>query len=237
MKKISIRFGVAVLAFVLGVAAAFFYRAKPDVAAPPVPKLEAAQTESRACFPGKSIEIQVLGKLRFFPRVQSSHDERFNDFREKWYSEHLKAMKEESMYGGDDKAVESYRFLWLRSFNHPVVVRIWKTETAQFISLKEASGAGGYEPGHLIIDRTRQLDAAEWNAFVQRLDDSCYWNLPTEDPKESGLDGAQWVLEGVKEGRYHMVDRWTPTAGTFHDACLYALQLSGLKLGGDERVY
>lgn len=57
------------------------------------------------------------------------------------------------------------------------------------------------------------------------LDQSCYWQLRPEID-DSGLDGAQWILEGVKEGRYHVVDRWTPQIGDFREACLYLLKLS-----------
>jgi hypothetical protein len=28
-----------------------------------------------------------------------------------------------------------------------------------------------------------------------------------------GLDGSQWVIEGIKNGSYHLVDRWSPKDG------------------------
>jgi len=34
--------------------------------------------------------------------------------------------------------------------------------------------------------------------------------------KESlGLDGVQWIIEGVKNGNYHIVDHWAPRAGKY----------------------
>ncbi len=35
------------------------------------------------------------------------------------------------------------------------------------------------------------------------------WDLPTrgQDPQ---CDGAGWILEAVKGGHYHIVDRWSP---------------------------
>jgi hypothetical protein len=28
--------------------------------------------------------------------------------------------------------------------------------------------------------------------------------------KMVGLDGAQWIIEGIKGGEYHVIDRWSP---------------------------
>jgi len=48
-----------------------------------------------------------------------------------------------------------------------------------------------------------------------------------------GVDGARWVLEGVKNGEYHVVDRWSPEAAgdkvassqEFARLCRYFLRL------------
>jgi hypothetical protein len=226
----TLRVSVAVITFALGVVAVTVYRLQHSVAPPP---LEARVRPSQhACYPGKSIQLLTTGKLTYFPPAAVSGS------RAAWYSKQLTAMEEVSMYAPDNMALESYRFLWLRSFHHPVAVRMWKSETDQFITLKELSGAGGYEPGRIITNRTRKLTRDEWDAFMRRLDEACYWNLPAVDPGDAGLDGAQWILEGVKDGRYHIVDRWTPTSGNFHEACLYALKLSQYPIDTkSERVY
>ena len=225
IKGMTLRLSVAVMAFALGVVVATVYRLQNSVAQVAAPKLEARlETPHDACYPGKSIPLLVTGKVTYFPPKAVS------EFPTEWYSKHLTAMEEGSMFAPDKHAVETYRFLWLRSFHHPVAVRVWRTEIDQFITVKEMSGAGGYEPGRFIVNQTRKLAAGEWDTFIRRLDDSCYWNLPTDDPKERGFDGAQWILEGVKGGRYHIVDRWTPQSGSFREACLYSLKLSGLAI-------
>jgi len=38
------------------------------------------------------------------------------------------------------------------------------------------------------------------------------WKLPTRQSEGIGLDGAQWIIEAVKGGRYHVIDRWSPRA-------------------------
>jgi hypothetical protein len=225
IKGMTLKLSVAVMAFTLGVVIATVYRLRNSVSPVAAPKVEArAEFPQHACYPGKSIPLQDTGKLRYFP------PEAMSEFPTEWYSRHLTAMEEGSMLAPDKQAVESYRFLWLRSFHHPVAVRVWRSETDQFITVKEMSGAGGYEPGRFVVNRTRKLAPGEWDAFIRPLDDSCYWNLSTDDPNERGFDGAQWILEGVKGGRYHIVDRWTPTSGSFREACLHSLKLSGLAI-------
>ena len=41
------------------------------------------------------------------------------------------------------------------------------------------------------------------------LTEADFWNLPSEIDY-SGLDGSEWILEGVKDGTYHAVERWVP---------------------------
>ena len=232
IKGISLRLLAAVIAFALGIGFATYYRLRNSGPSIKVRQLKAERAAPTGCFPGKSFQLNVAAKGTYFPTDAVA--KRQNE----GYSKHLAAMEEASLYASDNSAVESYRFLWLRSFNHPVAVHIWKTEADQFITLKETSGAGGYEPGHILINQTRKLERAEWDAFVSRLDDLCYWNLPTTDPEGQGFDGAQWILEGVRGDRYHIVDRWTPQSGSYREACLYALKLAGFKVDApDQSIY
>ena len=148
-------------------------------------------------------------------------------FRNEWYSKHLKAMDEPAI-PSITGANETYRFLWLRTFHHPIAIRLWRTGEERNIVFKELSGAGGYEPGKLITNQTQQLSADEWDMFIKLLQEASYWRLPTES-KDLALDGAQWILEGKKDEQYHLVDRWSPKGGSYREACLYLLKLSGQK--------
>jgi hypothetical protein len=214
MKRFLFRLAVAIAAFAIGVTVAFIYRrdVTETISPPAMPIAEVRFLDD--CYPGKSTEHVT------------HHGRRMME----WYSKHLGAMDEAPLYARDNAEQETYRFLWLRSFHHPVAIRIWKSGTDHFISVKELSGAGGYEPGNLILAEQRRLAPAEWDAFTRLLRHSCYWELPTENTEEIGFDGAQWILEGVRGGRYHIVDRWTPTSGSFREACLYALKLSRLEI-------
>ncbi|HZM99334.1 MAG TPA: hypothetical protein VFB70_08065 [Pyrinomonadaceae bacterium] len=237
MRRNLLRLATALLTFCLGVVVTVISSVKrtetpgtPTVAVTIQVPFTPVATD---CYPGLALEIPAMDNEAFFPPKILAQDQAGNQFRNKWYSRHLTAMKEEPLYSPNDKWVESYRFLWLRTFHHPVAVHIWKCGSTRFISVKELDGAGGYEPGKLKLERKRELTRDEWREFMRHLEDSCYWQLPSRDDG-GGFDGAQWIFEGVKGGRYHIVDRWTPQNGSYRELCLYVLKLSGLKLDASE---
>lgn len=230
MKRFAFRISIAAAAFAVGIAVASIYRHENTETISPIPMPVSELRLGQDCFPGKSKEIAAIRTPSFFPRNVLAQEEWSDQFKMDWYGKHLRAMNEVPLHFPDKMVPESYRFLWLRTFNHPVAVRIWNTGTEVFINVKELSGAGGYEPGRMILTEQRRLSQDEWDAFMRLLEYSCYWEQPTEDSEDAGFDGAQWILEGVRNGRYHVVDRWTPTSGSFREACLYMLKLSRLKI-------
>jgi hypothetical protein len=87
------------------------------------------------------------------------------------------------------------------------------------LTIKVANGAGGYDPGALIENTVRPVTAREVASFLSRVRNVGYRNLPTvekTDPNLIGCDGSRWIIEGVNDGRYHIVDRWTPGKGPIH---------------------
>ena len=136
-------------------------------------------------------------------------------FRSDWYSKHLTAMLEPSLWDASrhDSAAEVYRFLWLRAFHHPISVRLTvRKDGTGLLTSKETDGKGGYEPGKLIRNITATLSREQTDWFRDRAERSGLWKLPTKQPGAAGLDGAQWIIEAAKGGRYHIVDRWSPPA-------------------------
>lgn len=181
-------------------------------------------------FPGRSVTLETLKipKNGFFPKLMLDSKEWSDDFRNNWYGKHLKSMNEPLVANTENKGKEVYRFLWLRTFHHPIAIRVERTNGEISLFAKEDRGAGGYEPRGIIKDYKRQITEDEWCKFLSLVDESDYWRLGEEE--SAGFDGARWVLEGVKEGRYHLVDRWTPQSGKYREACLYLLKLSELKV-------
>jgi hypothetical protein len=52
-----------------------------------------------------------------------------------------------------------------------------------------------------------------------------FWRLPTREDI-CVIDGAQWILEGLKNGNYHIVDRFSPERGMFREIALKFIQLA-----------
>lgn len=146
-----------------------------------------------------------------------------------WYSKMLFALHE-PILATYDESKEIYRFTWLRTFNHPVPVRIQKQDNRINLTVKVASGAGGYEPGKIIVNKNIVLKMHDWNELKSKFDELNFFNLPVENDF-NGLDGAEWILEYASKDRYHFTTLWSPSKkSNYGKCCLYFVQLAGLKI-------
>ena len=174
----------------------------------------------------------------FFPKgVFGEPDPQFDDdaFTREWYSDHLRAMAEPSLSCGESDQA-SYRFLWLRTWGHPIAVRI-EVGQSNTLTAVELDGRGGYEPGKVSRRVKRQLSAEEWKTLSHTLEALNFWKMPTLLPATLGLDGANWVLEGRSGREYHVVDRWSPTDDGYRDFCLMFVEFAGLMPSEEDGVY
>ena len=153
---------------------------------------------------------------------------RSDEFRRQWYSVHLRAMSEASLSCGIEKSVTSYRFTWLRTFHHPIAVRVTNSTGVTCLVAVELDGAGGYAPGGVKNRVQKTLTPEQWAEIQNAIEASDFWSEATQDPARTGFDGAQWVVEGERNESYHVVDRWSPEQGTQRDLGTLFLNLSGL---------
>lgn len=154
----------------------------------------------------------------------------------RWYSEHLSALREPSLFQEKDSNVQIYRFLWLRTFHHPVAVRvIILSDGSATVMTKMADGTGGYKPGKLILDKTEALVPEKAQILSEKVRRLLYAPVPLRVQENNGRDGAQWILEGMDHGRYRLIERWRPQDGPVRDLGLYFLRdLGRLDLKPDE---
>jgi hypothetical protein len=228
MKK-SFWVTASVITFFIGIFGTAIFLLKPlpkDIQE--VPLLLSCESES---FPGISEKIKEIKKSESSYFSKNSWQ---GYKRDDWYGSFLKAMNQDSLLNITDDS-EVYRFLWLRTFHHPLVVAIKRKDGLTTLSTVETNGAGGYEPREIIKSKTFQLKDDEYCNFIRLLNKSDFWEM-TSNKGISGTDGAQWIMEGVKNGRYHITERWSPADGQFREACVYLLQLSGVDVDklGDE---
>ena len=153
---------------------------------------------------------------------------RRDTFLRDWYSKHLFAAGETSLRVSS--ADEVYRFTHLPSFRHPLVIRVEDRDGRRRIIAKELDGAGGYEPGRLVIDRHRELTPAEWRQVQAELIGMRFGALPKHECESRGHpdDGFVWILEGKWNSNYSLVQwHWDECS-----ACLYLAQLAEVRLDG-----
>jgi hypothetical protein len=178
--------------------------------------------------------IPSTAQTAYFPSHAFDTDARLNKFVNDWYSGQLCALHEPSLLTQSEiPSTQSYRFLWLRTFHHPIAVRLEvEANGTSILTTKIASGAGGYSPGHLVANTSKPLTKQQTDSFLHKINADKFWELPPVLLKErQGDDGSQWIIEGVKDGKYHLVDQWSPEQGPIHDlGTALAFELAGLQI-------
>ncbi len=131
-----------------------------------------------------------------------------DDFIRQWYSEQLRAMNEPSMWCGTTAGTE-YRFTWLRTFHHPVVVRVTNKGNVARVEAVELDGAGGYEPGKELRRVSRPMTMEDWLSIQNTMET---WGLKAP-PERNGKDGSEWIFEQRTAQGYGAVTIWSPVFG------------------------
>lgn len=163
----------------------------------------------------------------FFPNGSFAEDgPAIEEHRQRWYSKHLAAMREPSLSCSRPASAEAYRFVWLRSFHEPWAVRVERTPGGAHLFAVETSGRGGYDPGRPSDTISREIGSGGWNTVVACVQSADFWNLPLKDPR-LGLDGAAWIVEGLRAGEYRVISRWSPDTGPFYELGRCFMRLAG----------
>jgi hypothetical protein len=159
--------------------------------------------------------VGAFADPRYFPAGALGDD---SAFIENWYSRQLSALKEQPLCCGVIDSHTTVRFTWLRSFHHPVAIRLFRSGDGRWLlTTKVAGGAGGYKPGHLTTNVTRELKASETQRILSLVAPATdYWKLSgteIDEPSSDGsivlhADGAQWIIEVLDGSAYHVVDRF-----------------------------
>ncbi len=166
------------------------------------------------------------------------------------YSMQLEAMGERALNGGP--SYEAYRFLWLRAFKRPVMVRIESREGVLVLEAKEADGMAAFAPGKVSEHVRRLLSKREWDGLRAVIAASGFWAMSSAERDviqgdvEAVADGAVWLVEGARFQEHRVV-----ALGTVHilpansrreneqlrDAALRMLQVAGVDLTQPGEIY
>ena len=130
-----------------------------------------------------------------------------------------------------------FRFTLLPSFDHPMAVRIViNHDGTGILYAKMTDGKGGYDPGKISNTVERKINKDIVKEFLNVIESENFWQLPT-NKEVLGCDGEQWIVEGLSDGNYHLVDRWSPEKGSVRIIGSYFLKLSGFdKFQYDETI-
>jgi hypothetical protein len=152
-------------------------------------------------------------------RVRESH------LNSNLYSEHLKDLGQPALcHEPIPEQAEWYRFLWVPTFEHPVFLRV-DLESGEIANLVTVvwSGHGGYEWGKPLRTERKLTSDEQYDLFAAMADIG-FWTLPSEiegPPNMFVLDGTEWLIEGVKDGKCHVVTRnSSPLRRLFEDQFL-----------------
>ena len=156
-----------------------------------------------------------------------------SNFENIWYSGVLHACSEPVLYNYKGEE-EIYRFSWFRSFHLPVVIRIEKKGFDFSLSAKMLWQAYDGESNTVWDSTQYSMSYFQWQIFKNRLNKAKFWEMPFEEDEERGMDGATWVMEAYKNGRYQFIRRWSPGATDFANACKYLITLSGLEIDKED---
>lgn len=152
----------------------------------------------------------------------------YDEFVVNWYSKHLHAMKEPLLFNKKIKK-EIYRFTWLRTFDKPMTFRFEKRNNRYILYWKVLSGAGGYEPGEIEIERLKILTDKEWTEFTQLIGKANFWKMDL-GRSSFGTDGSEWIMEGANQTEYRVVTVCSPNNENYYNACNYLISLTKLKI-------
>jgi len=201
MKRILPRVLIAVITFALGAASAAIRIKSPSMIVVPTP--------SSDCEP-RYDENVAAGNLRETDDPQL-----------------FRAFQELPLYALPDCVDEAYSLTWIPSFDAPVLVRVWRSGDQAFMVAKSLHTKGSARFGKVRETNVRPLTSFEWRDFTDLLKRNSYWELSSITNEIVPEDGAVWLLDGLRSGKFHWVRRQTPNAD-YAEICKHLINLSGL---------
>jgi hypothetical protein len=147
-----------------------------------------------------------------------------------WFSRELYALREKPLWpprAGNDRV---YRITIAPSFTSPRSVTL--TVYADGSGYIRFQSLDSWRE-HVSEESSGPLGKQQVEEFESLVTGARFWQLSTEAPQQGyGLDGAQWLMEGVQGDEYHAVLRWCPAGTPFGEAARRLFNLAGHKVEG-----
>ena len=156
------------------------------------------------------------------------------NFRLDWFSEALAWFKEPMLsarYKG-----KMYRFLWLRSFDAPIVIRMQKIKRSVIIYWKIPRFIDSLHTFQSAVEFKKTIAVWQWKKFEKSLTTIDYWSMISGDYLSDATDGAIWLLEAAINGKYKVTERSGYIYPKYTKCLMYLITLTDLNLPKD-RIY
>ncbi len=148
----------------------------------------------------------------YFPIQTKPGEPGVSAFEAKWYSESLRRMNEPRLTeAAKDPRAVIFRLLILPTWGNPIAVRAEKHGMIYTLAARRLDGMGGYDPGKLVEQKSVQLSGNDSAALEMLIAQLKFFQMPT-DGGDEGVDGEEWIIEGVSSGCYHHVERWSASS-------------------------
>jgi hypothetical protein len=151
-----------------------------------------------------------------------------NSYGRCWYRSALMAMHEQPLWP-PKPGVEIYRFTFLPWRNLAQSARV--DLTAKVAEAVEMSGNGD-TPGEPVHQTHEKVNAQGQIAVRAAVEAEGFWS-PDPDEEWPGNDGAQWIVEGVRGGEYHVRKVWSghiEDRVAFRELCEALVDASGSRM-------
>ncbi len=150
----------------------------------------------------------ALADGSYFPIKTKAGSEGLTAFESEWYGKSLERMKEPRLPAlVKDVNADVYRMMILPTWGNSIVVRVQRHGDLYSLSARRLDGQAGYDPGKLIEAKNIQLSADDSKTLGVLIQNLNFFQSSTENDIY-GHDGDEWIIEGVSQGKYHVVQRW-----------------------------
>jgi hypothetical protein len=150
----------------------------------------------------------ALADGSYFPIKTKAGSEGLTAFESEWYGKSLERMKEPRLPAlVKDVNADVYRMMILPTWGNSIVVRVQRHGDLYSLSARRLDGQAGYDPGKLVEAKDIELSADDSKTLGVLIQNLNFFQLSTENDIY-GHDGDEWIIEGVSQGKYHVVQRW-----------------------------
>lgn len=171
-----------------------------------IPESQPIYRTAQVCL--KEVERQnAIFLISYFP--PGTFTPNADNSAQRFYSAGMYALGEEPLWPVRNTSESIYRLTRLSAFGKKIVITLVVAPGgAGEIAVRSTDNDG--EPGEV---RHMAIASDKIAGFLSALDRAHFWQSPAELPAPHGWvrrDGAEWIMEGVKDGNYRVVVRWSP---------------------------